>query len=458
MNALPLPSYVSAEMHSRRVEPSHDLDHACQRFVDDLRRWAYAAIDRYADEPPTDVHDQGTYTTGWEPLLRANADERIVPFLQQTRDRIRDHFTQTRQWRHGYWRMQEAHHGTEHYELFLGALQRVVPQDRETARQLDDAAEHMGNWSSGAPDWFDWDRRRFHSLFFGADGLRVEPCMALNPPDHLRCVNICLLAASNPQTATVKSRYIELAAAYAGEWADAILAGDALPIALTADGALYQFSEDDKALYYSFMGEAPDLKSEVDRAENLLGSDAINTFLRLWRETGELRFRRAAERVLDPLVTQLSDADAGAAADAVRAYRRWTGDARYDGAALEAVNRLDPFDIREITLDTELTRPARRESGVGKRSDAPRWLEDGRARRHNPITLAVAAEIRGDSALQTRALDLARTYFLLARAAFADGRDHGCSARSVSAIARGHGRENHAGMTTAVLGPALGLQ
>ena len=64
--------------------------------------------------------------------------------------------------------------------------------------------------------------------------------------------------------------------------------------------------------------------------------------------------------------------------------------------------------------------------------------------------------MRGDSALHARAVDLARTYFLLARAAFPDGRDHGCSARSVSAIARGHGRENHAGMTTAVLGPALG--
>ncbi|MYJ79220.1 MAG: hypothetical protein F4047_13975 [Caldilineaceae bacterium SB0670_bin_27] len=93
---------------------------------------------------------------------------------------------------------------------------------------------------------------------------------------------------------------------------------------------------------------------------------------------------------------------------------------------------------------------------MGKRSDAPRWLENSRERRHNPITLAVAAEIEGDSALHARAVDLARTYFLLARDAFPDGRDHGCSARSVSAIARGHGRENHAGMTTAVLGPALG--
>ena len=140
----------------------------------------------------------------------------------------------------------------------------------------------------------------------------------------------------------------------------------------------------------------------------------------------------------------------------MRTYRRRTGDTRYDKAVLEAAARLDPFDIAEITLDTAFKRPARRASGVGKRSDAPRWLEDGRERRHNPITLAVAAEIGEDSALHARAVDLARTYFLLERAAFPDGRDHGCSARSVSAIARGHGRENHAGMTTAVLGPALG--
>lgn len=32
----------------------------------------------------------------------------------------------------------------------------------------------------------------------------------------------------------------------------------------------------------------------------------------------------------------------------------------------------------------------------------------------------------------------------------------GCSARSVSAVARGHGRDNNAGMTTAVLAPLLG--
>ena len=51
-------------MYRHQIESSHDLPHACQRFLDDVRRWAYEAIDRYADEPATDVHDQGTYTTG----------------------------------------------------------------------------------------------------------------------------------------------------------------------------------------------------------------------------------------------------------------------------------------------------------------------------------------------------------------------------------------------------------
>jgi hypothetical protein len=82
-------------------------------------------------------------------------------------------------------------------------------------------------------------------------------------------------------------------------------------------------------------------------------------------------------------------------------------------------------------------------------------LEDGAPRRFNPITLAVAAEISDDNRGAIRALDLARTTFTLAREAFVDGRNHGCAARTVSAIARGHGRENHAGMITAVLGPML---
>jgi hypothetical protein len=175
----------------------------------------------------------------------------------------------------------------------------------------------------------------------------------------------------------------------------------------------------------------------------------------LWALTGEGRFRRAAERLLDVVATQVGDPDAGPGADAIRAYRRATGDTRYDKAVVSLLRDVDPHAIKEIGMETsQHVQPWPR--GIGKRGDMPRWFEDGTARRVNPITLAVAAEIAMDKGLATCALDLARTYLILARATrLPDGRHHGCAASTVSAIARGHGRDNHAGMTTAVLEPLM---
>ena len=85
----------------------------------------------------------------------------------------------------------------------------------------------------------------------------------------------------------------------------------------------------------------------------------------------------------------------------------------------------------------------------------PNWFENGTPRRHSPVLLSVLAEIDGDSALATRSIDIARTYFALAREALPDGRRHGCAANTISAIARGHGRENNTGMVTGVLGPLI---
>ena len=47
--------------------------------------------------------------------------------------------------------MQEAHHGTEHFELFLGMLYRLDPDDAATTAQLLDAAEHIVNSVPGIP-------------------------------------------------------------------------------------------------------------------------------------------------------------------------------------------------------------------------------------------------------------------------------------------------------------------
>jgi len=432
---------------ARRIDGSADLDQARSRLLADLGDWIRCCIHEFSDAPPTDGHDQGTFTAAWSPYVLATGDERPVTFMKAMRDAIRRHFVDADRWRHGYWRMQEAHHGTEHFELFLGALWRLDRDDGETVRQLVDAAEHIGNWRQDVPPWFDWPAGVFLSTHFGADGVRTEPGMDLNVPDHLRCVNIALLA----HAMTDQRRYLDLAVRHAGRWADAIAGADSLPLGLAADGPVRAFPPESKQAYRRFAGAAPELDDDLGRAENLLASGAVNAFLQLWQITDEARFRAAAERLLDTLAAQLHDPDAGAAADVIRTYRRATGDGRYDPAVREAVAKLDPFDVRTLTIDPAPPQH-RREPGIGKRADQPDWSEDGRGRRHNPITLAVAAEIAGDAALATRAMDLARTYFLLAREVYPHGREHGCSARTVSAIARGHGRENGAGMVTAVLG------
>lgn len=431
------------------IDRSPDAGAACARLLAELGAWIGDCVREYVEAPAIDCHDQGTYTTAWAPWVRTHAD--VLDFLRSQRDRIRDHFVQTGQWEHGYWTMQEAHHGTEHYELFLGALWRLDPTDGETVAQLLDAAEHLGNWEPSVPPWFDWDTGLFRSMHFGAHGVREDPGEAINTADHFRCINISLLALGM----TNDPRYLALARAHGERWRDAILAGESLPVGLLPDGPVYALTGESERKYRAFAGMAGMLDDAVECAENLLASGAVGALLRLWTLTGEAEYRAAAERLLDVLATQLADPDAGAAADAIRDYRRTTGDTRYDARVLAAADAMHPWTIDTLSLEPFVRRP--RSRGIGKRSDAPNWFEDGVPRKCGPILLGLAAEITGDDRLATAALDLARAHFALARQAFPHGRDHGCAAATVSAIARGHGRENHAGMITAVLEPLLAV-
>lgn len=435
-------------MNKIQVKESASVHEAMGHFARELADWVAASIARYEGAPATNVHDQATYTTSWEPYAQATGDPQVLTFLTGLRDQIRTHFVQSGQWRHGYWTMQEAHHGTEHYELFLGMLWRLAPKDDETIAQLHDVAEHMGNWSAAVEPWFDWDTGLYRSFLFGADGIQMVDGAELNVPDHLRCINIALLA----HRATDDQRYLALATAHGTRWADAILADEELPIGLLPDRIVYRFDPAEEAIYRARVGQSSMLLTPLDRAESFLASDAINTFLYLAHATGIRAFRAAAERLLDMLIPALSDPDAAAVADAVRHYRAWTNDTRYDAALCAAVEPLQPHTVQTLAFDPAARSPMR-PSGVGKRADMLLWQEDDGPRRLNPVTLSVAAEIKHNAAWATHALDLAAAYLHLARQTLPDGRDHGCAARTVSAIARGHGRENHAGMTTAVYGP-----
>jgi len=413
--------------------------------------WIQSCVDRYSNAAATDVHDQATYTTAWEPVLSLRPDSGVVEFLKTTRDRIHRHYVDTDQWRHGYWRMQEAHHGTEHFELFLAMLYRLDPEDEVTRKAFLDMAEHLGNWSADVSPWFEESSHTYTSTWFGSDGVRRLPGSEINVPDHFRCANLSLIAYDM----TGEDRYLDLAAKQIKRWADPMANEGWIPVAVLPEAALKTLNAEQSEAYREFAGQSPKhLDHPVCQAENLLASDGPRTLLRLWQQTGDITFRRAAELLLDHLVTQLQDPDAGAAAEAVRVYRAFTGgESRYDSLVLEAVKESADTDVHSLSLHPECRRELGGEIGVGKRSDRPVWMEEGHPRSVNPITLSLAAELKEDPAWAIRSLDRGRAYLQLARQAFPDGRDHGCSSRSVSAVARGHGRDNHAGILTAVLAP-----
>lgn len=431
------------------IERSADLAEAFARFEAEVDSWIRDAL--AAAAPCTDVHDQGTYTTGWVPYLLRRPCHPARAFMASLRDRIAAHFSGKGLWRHGYWVMHEAHHGTEHFELFLGALHALEPADPRTIAAIDDACEHLGHWSPDVPAWFDEARGIFRSMWFGADGIRTpQPGTARpapNTPDHLRAVNLALLA----HTATGHDRYARFARHYARRWAMAIADARRIPVGLDADGGVEDFDAAALALYRGIVGQAPALDGESDavaRAENFLASGVVGTFLRLGAGTGDDAFLRAAERLLDALATRASDPDAGAAIADLAAHERLIGSGRYR----DVLRRAAPSRPRTLAIEPLVARSAR-PPGIGKRKDMPRWLEDGRARSTSPVHLAAAAELSGDPAMAVEALDLGRTMLALARRVYDHGQAHGCSARSVGAIARGHGRENGVGVVTGVYAP-----
>jgi len=173
------------------VAESASLAEAADAFLDEMRAWVEAVLEAHADGFVSDSHDGGTFMVPWGVHARATGDRRAVEFMRRYRDGAKARFEASDQWLDGYWRRQEAHHGPEHFGLFLRALWELDPKDAETVRQFEDAAEHVGNWKPGLPDWYDWDRDVFRSFFLGTEHVG-EP--GPDVPEHVRFVALALTA------------------------------------------------------------------------------------------------------------------------------------------------------------------------------------------------------------------------------------------------------------------------
>ncbi|WP_309396511.1 hypothetical protein [Cerasicoccus maritimus] len=424
-------------MYHFKLARHEDPREAGKCLLRELNSWANDCIHRYQDAPPLDTPDQTIYATGWLPLLYFDPAHPGARFLHHLRDQTAKHFQESDAWRHGYWRIADVARGMQHFEIFLAQLARF-DDDVATIGQLLDAAEHLGHWNEEISPWFDEDKGVFPSHTFGAEGYQKDSSPTFNTPEHFHCLGLALAAYRISKS----DRYAQWAIRYGLRWADAILADSMLPVGLDASGAVYE------------PAIANDDRENLHRAEALLSAGAVQTLLKLWRISNEPRFRQAAEAILDALMLELLDPDAGSLAAAIRFYRRITKNARYDSLVMQEYAHLIPEGVEVIDLDVAPIFGSE-VLGIGKYSDQPHWKEDGQIRQHNPILISLAAEISNSPALAAVALDFGTAYLSLAQRAFSDGREDSESARTVSAVARGHARDNGAGVVTEVLVPLM---
>ncbi|WP_309386771.1 hypothetical protein [Cerasicoccus frondis] len=424
-------------MYHFKLARHQDPREAGKCLLRELRSWADDCIRRYENEPPLDTPDQAVYATGWLPLLYFEPAHHGARFLHKLRDLTARHFQSSEAWRHGYWRIADVTRGMQHFEIFLAQLARF-DDDVVTIGQLLDAAEHLGNWSEDVDPWYDAEKRIFPSHTFGAEGFNKDSSPEFNTPEHFHCISLALAAYRINRS----QRYAKWAIEYGGRWADAIIAGEMLPVGLDENGAVYE------------PHIANDPRENLHRGEALLSAGAVEALLKLWNISADLRFRQAAEAIIDALMPELLDPDAGALAAAIRFYRRIAKSNRYDARVMQEFAHLIPAGIEVIDLDVA---PIFGSDvlGIGKCSDQPHWKEDGQIRQHNPILIGLAAEVSNDPALATLALDFGTAYLSLAQRAFPDGREDSESARTVSAVARGHARDNGAGVVTEILVPLM---
>lgn len=444
-------------MYHVTVSHSNNLQEACNRLTSHLQDWAENCIAAYQSEPAIEMHDQLTYTICFPLLIQKKGYQAALEFMKAERDKVQKSWVAQGEWNHGYWKFYEAHHGTEHFDLFLHTLYRLDPSDTQTKQDICNVADMILGENENVPKWVDPETGLFYSMYLGSEKIGDPHTSGLNIAEHIRFVRLLLFAYE----VSGAEKYLDFSKRYMNLWANAICSGDKIPLGLTSDAVVYDFDEKNEVAYRNFAGMIPkNMHRNLDRAENIFASEGVDVFLALYKLTHESHYLISAQRLLDSMIDELGkDPDAACLAHTIRLYRNITKDTRYDDAVLRAAKEHPIADIDTLSLE-KTVRPGvketgRRESGLGKRADLSIYYENDSLRVANPLLNALAAEIAMDETLAQEAVDLADAYFMLAQQAFESGREHGCSAQTVNAITRGHGRENNAGMITAVLEPIV---
>ena len=425
-----------------------------------LRKEMDAWLDQSRRMDPPSRHgggeDEANYSLAWFPHYLVTGNDGVREHFEYLRDMLAGWVE--RDCLHGYEPEAEAHHGTEPFLLFLPRYLGLFPDDKTAKALLEDAAEHIGNWVEEIPDWFDWERNRFHGYYIGTRTVGQRDRYDCEIAEHLRFVHIALAA----YRMTGEDRYLDWALQYGKRRAEMIVAipDGPLPIAWDANGqprfADMATGEQKKAAESGHHADGDPLGG----VEVLLASGVIYALGDLFQTSGEAVFQEAARRIAEPMVDQLQDPYSDPGAAAISYYRQHFADASLDSAIRTQIERFS--EIQEGELAMVFPQVRRRDwPGVGKRNDMTYWgiwNGDGSVtptREPSTAALTLAYQVTGDEAYAARALKQAADKLTMARRVLRGGREHADMGGAVCSIAAGHGRNWGVGSVTGCYGPLL---
>ncbi len=422
----------------------------------EMGRWLKQSMMLDPPGPNQGGEDEANYALAWFPHYLITGDTTVLKHFDMLKNAL--HGWVERDCVHGYEPKAEAHHGTEPFLLFLPRYIGLKPDDAEAISILTDAAEHIGNWISEIPPWYDYTRDTFIGYNIGTRYVENTEKDAYELAEHFRFIHIALAAYS----VTGEDRYVEWGLRYGRKRAQRIInAPNPMPLLWDLNENGLDEAEVNAKNLHRLVASSHHIPGDpLAGIENLLASGAIYALGDLYLLSGEAIFQEAAKRIVEPLVTSLNDPYNDPAAAAL-SYYRWTfDDTCFDTDLIGGLQEL-PSASPELLALVFPQENRRREPGVGKRADMAywgEWSDDGSVKPiHEPstATLTLAYQLTGDVAYAVRALRNASTRLKIARRVLRGGREHADMGGAVCSVAAGHGRNWGQGAVTACYGPLL---
>jgi len=228
------------------------------------------------------------------PHLIARGDKRIAERMAQVMA-ARKKFTDEKYF-HGFPDCQEVHHEIETFLYFQDPLSYLdIPGSAMALDSVEDVAHHTGNWVKEVPAWYDWETHGFVSTWLGTRSVRNYRPYDYQEANHWRHTDNAMAA----YLGTGKERYLELIRDYADRWCEHIerLASERKPIRCSILPANVADAGEGYGRYKDV--DLKDYKVFYSTVAMNTAYDVAGGMLDLYRVTGEKRYLRAMEAMVD---------------------------------------------------------------------------------------------------------------------------------------------------------------